>query len=107
LGLPVWGEGLLYSVGEVDVLGLEWQVREGWVLMVMECFWISVVLQCSEWMDILVAVVFHLVLVHRDDEFSKVVLPQNQQDLVKLFLVSLECEDETVVDLQEQGELQE
>jgi hypothetical protein len=38
LGLPVWGEGLLYSLGEVDVLGLEWQVREGWVPMVMECF---------------------------------------------------------------------
>jgi hypothetical protein len=58
-------------------------------------------------MDMLVAVAFHLVLVHQDDEFSKLVLPQIQQDLVKFFLVSLEFEDEAVVDLQEQGQLQE
>jgi hypothetical protein len=108
-GLPVWGEGLLCSLKEVDVLGLEWRVREGWGLMATECFWISVAPQSSEWMDILVAVAAasRLVLVHQGDVFSKLVLPQIQQDLVELFLVPLEPEGETVGDLREQGQLQE
>lgn len=77
--------------------------------MATECFWISVAPQSSEWMDILVAVAAasRLVLVHQGDVFSKLVLPQIQQDLVELFLVPLEPEGETVGDLREQGQLQE
>jgi hypothetical protein len=58
-------------------------------------------------MDILVAAASRLALEHQDDVFLKLVLPQIQQNLVKLFLVPLEFEGETVVDLQEQGQLQE
>jgi hypothetical protein len=100
LVLLVWDVEVLYSLMEVDVLGQVWQVRVGWVLMDLQCFWISVVLQHSEWMDILVGA-FLLVLLHQDDVFSVVLLPQIQaqihQCLVELFLVPLESEGETVV----------
>jgi hypothetical protein len=87
----------------VVVLELEWQARGVWDPMAMECFWISVLPQCPELMDILVVAALRLVLAHQDDVFSKVVLPQIQQDLVTF---SLGSEGETVVDLQEQGQLQ-
>lgn len=75
--------------------------------MAMECFWISVVPQSSEWMDILVAAASRLALVHQGAVFSKLVLPQIQRDLVELFLVPLEPEGETVDDLQVQEQRQE
>jgi hypothetical protein len=58
-------------------------------------------------MDILVAVAFHLVLVHQDDVFSILVLPQIPQHFVQLFLVPLEFENGTGVGQQVQEQLQE
>jgi hypothetical protein len=56
-------------------------------------------------MDILV--VFLLVLVHQDDVFSTLVLPQIPQDFEELCLELLESEDETGVVQQVQEQLQE
>lgn len=59
-------------------------------------------------MNILVAVsvLLHLLLVHQDDVFSKLVLHQIHQELEEFFLVNLESEGETVADLQVQERLQ-